>query len=81
MSVLAPGEGDERLVHALARFADLAPDLLAITDLDGRVQWRFMDHFAADLEGALLFPGAALQDRDGNAVRSGMVQARTTFFF
>ena len=39
VSVLAPGEGDERLTHALARFADLSPDLLAITDLDGRVQW------------------------------------------
>jgi hypothetical protein len=51
------------------------------TELDGRVQWRFMEHFIADLEGALLFPGAALQDRDGHAVRSGMVQARTTFFF
>src|SRR5262249_23822697 len=62
----------------LVNFAGGKPARYYGTELDGRVQWRFMDHFAADLEGALLFPGAALQDRDGNAVRSGMVQARTT---
>ncbi|HEY4120348.1 MAG TPA: hypothetical protein VGM56_20925 [Byssovorax sp.] len=49
-------------------------------ELDGRFQWRFMEHFAFDLEGAVLFPGDALQDVDGYAVRSSLVQARTTFF-
>jgi hypothetical protein len=29
----------------------------------------------------VLFPGSALQDEDGHAVRSFMVQGRTTFFF
>ena len=38
-------------------------------------------HDALDIEGALLFPGDALRDEDGYAVRSGMVQTRTTFFF
>jgi hypothetical protein len=65
----------------VVNFAGGKPARYYGTELDGRVQWRFMDHFIADLEGALLFPGAALQDRDGHAVRSGMVQARTTFFF
>jgi len=51
------------------------------TELDARVQWRYLDHFLIDLEGAILFPGSALQDRDGRAARSTMVQARTTFFF
>jgi len=51
------------------------------TELDARAQWRYLDHFAFDLEGALLFPGSALQDEDGHAVRSFMTQARTTFFF
>ena len=46
VSVLAPGEGDERITHALARFADLSPDLLAITDLDGRVRWANEAHAA-----------------------------------
>ncbi|MEO8797079.1 MAG: hypothetical protein ABI551_04270, partial [Polyangiaceae bacterium] len=51
------------------------------TELDGRAQWRYLDHFALDLEGAVLFPGSALQDEDGHAVRSFMVDARTTVFF
>jgi len=51
------------------------------TEIDGRAQWRLFDHFALDLEGAILFPGAALEDEDGYAVRSVLVQGRTTFFF
>jgi hypothetical protein len=51
------------------------------TELDGRVQWRYLDHFLLDLEAAVLFPGAALQNENGVAVRSGLVQTRTTFFF
>jgi hypothetical protein len=39
-----------------------------------------MDHFLFDLEGAVLFPGDALQNADGAAVRSVLVQGRTTFF-
>jgi hypothetical protein len=50
-------------------------------ELDGRAQWRFMNHFAFDLEGAILFPGDALRDRNGDAVRSVLLQGRTTFFF
>lgn len=51
------------------------------TEIDGRISWRLHDHFAADLEGALLFPGDAFWDENEQAVRSGMVQARTTFWF
>ncbi|MBI4704468.1 MAG: alginate export family protein [Deltaproteobacteria bacterium] len=51
------------------------------TELDGRFQWRFVDHFSFDLEGAVLFPGDALQDENGNAVRSVLVQGRTTFYY
>ena len=40
-----------------------------------------MDHFAADLEAAVLFPGSALEDVNGDAVRSVLVQGRGTFFF
>lgn len=50
-------------------------------ELDGRARWRLYDHFAFDLEGAVLFPGDALQDRNGDAVHSVMAQGRTTFFF
>jgi hypothetical protein len=51
------------------------------TELCGRAQWRFAEHFAADLEGAVLFPGEALEDEHGDAVHSVLVQGRTTFFF
>jgi len=51
------------------------------TEIDLRASYRLYDHFVFDLEGAILFPGDALQDRNGDAVRSGMVQGRTTFFF
>ncbi|MBX3183942.1 MAG: hypothetical protein KIT72_07455 [Polyangiaceae bacterium] len=50
-------------------------------ELDGRFQWRFEDHFYFDLEGAILFPGDALQDENGQAARSVLVQGRTTFLF
>jgi hypothetical protein len=65
----------------LVNFAGGAPNRFYGTELDGRVQYRFMDHFEADLEGAVLFPGSAFADVNGDAVRSFLVQARGTFFF
>jgi len=54
----------------LVNFAGGKPGRYYGTELDGRIQWRFMDHFAADLEGAILFPGSALEDANGDAARS-----------
>lgn len=51
------------------------------TELDLRVQYRMYEHFAFDLEGAILFPGNAFKNADGYAARSTLMQARTTFFF
>jgi hypothetical protein len=65
----------------LVNFAGGAPNRFYGTELDGRVQYRFMEHFEADLEGAVLFPGSAFADVNGDAVRSFLVQARGTFFF
>ena len=65
----------------LVNFAGGKPGNRYGTELDGRFQWRYQDHFAFDLEGAILFPGDAFQDANGTAVRSVLVQARTTFFF
>jgi hypothetical protein len=65
----------------LVNFAGGKPGQFYGTELCGRAQWRFMDHFAADLEGALLFPGDALEDENHDAVNSFLVQTRTTFFF
>lgn len=50
-------------------------------ELDGRFQWKYLDHFLFDLEGAILFPGDAFHDENGQAVRSVLIQGRTTFVF
>ncbi|MBK7578600.1 MAG: hypothetical protein IPI67_00205 [Myxococcales bacterium] len=50
-------------------------------ELDGRFQWKYLDHFLFDLEGAVLFPGDAFNDENNQAVRSVLIQGRTTFVF
>jgi hypothetical protein len=70
-----------RAVDQYVNFAGGKPNRYYGTELDGRVQWRFMDHFVADLEGAILFPGSALEDANGDAAHSVLVQGRGTFFF
>lgn len=65
----------------LVNFAGGKPGHFYGAELDLRAQWRFFDHATLDLEGALLFPGDALEDENGDAVKSGMIQGRTTFFF
>jgi hypothetical protein len=50
-------------------------------ELDWRVEWKYLDHFIFELEAAVLFPGDALEDENGQATRSLMVQGRTTFVF
>jgi hypothetical protein len=47
---------------------------------DLRLEYRFMDHFVMDVEGAVLLPGDALQDQDGYAVTSWLLQSRATFY-
>jgi hypothetical protein len=51
------------------------------TEIDGRFRFSLYDHFALDLEGAVLFPGDALRDENGAAVHSFLTQGRTTFYF
>ena len=70
-----------RVEDDLVNFAGGRPGRYYGTEIDMRVQYRMFDHFAADLEGAVLFPGSALEDANGDAVRSFLLQARGTFFF
>lgn len=65
----------------LVNFVGGKPAAYYGTELDARFQWRFLNHFLFDLEGAILFPGEALENEDGYAVRSVLVQGRTTLFF
>lgn len=64
----------------LVNFAGGKPGNFYGAEIDGRIQYRFLDHFLLDLEGAVLFPGDAFRNQDGYAVRSGLFQARTTFY-
>lgn len=51
------------------------------TELDLQIEWNYRDHFLWTVEGAVLFPGGALQDESGDAVNSFLVQNRFTFLF
>jgi hypothetical protein len=50
-------------------------------ELDGRFQWRYLERFLFDLEGAILFPGDAFYDENEQAARSTLIQGRATFVF
>src|SRR5690606_16448066 len=65
----------------LVNFVGGRPGNFYGAEIDGRSQWRFLEHFAPDLEAAVLFPGDALQNANGEAVNSFLTQGRTTFFF
>jgi len=65
----------------LQNFVGGKPGRFYGTELDLRVQYRMYEHFAFDLEGAILFPGDVFKNADGYAARSTLMQARTTFFF
>lgn len=65
----------------LVNFVGGKPGRFYGTEIDGRFQWRLLEHFALDLEAAVLFPGDALQNENGEAVTSFLTQGRTTFFF
>lgn len=71
----------QQIADDLVNFVGGKPGDFYGVELDARAQWRFVDHFALDLEGAILFPGNALQDANGRASNSVLVQGRTTAFF
>ena len=65
----------------LVNFVGGKPGNFYGVELDARAQWRFLDHFALDVEAAVLFAGDAFQDVNGRVSRSMLVQGRTTAFF
>jgi hypothetical protein len=70
-----------RVEDDLVNFQGGSPGRYYGTEIDLRFQYRMFDHFIADLEGAVLFPGSALEDANGDAVNSWLGQGRGTFFF
>ena len=51
------------------------------TELDLQIEWKYRKYFVWTVEGAVLFPGDALEDESGDAVNSFLVQNRFTFMF
>jgi hypothetical protein len=49
------------------------------TELDLGVEYRYREFFEAVLEGGILFPGSGLEDENGDAVPSWLVELRMTF--
>lgn len=75
------GRDGESIDDDLVNFAGGKPGQFYGTEVDLRGQWRFLEHFVADLEGAIFVPGDAFEDENGDAVRSVLIQGRTSFFF
>ncbi|MEZ4266814.1 MAG: hypothetical protein R3F39_10580 [Myxococcota bacterium] len=49
------------------------------TELDLGIEYRYREFFEAVLEGGVLFPGSGLEDENGDAVPSWLVELRMTF--
>jgi hypothetical protein len=49
------------------------------TEIDLGVEYRYLDFFEVALEAAVLLPGSGLEDENGDAVTSYMIESRFTF--
>lgn len=49
------------------------------TEIDVGIEWRYKKMFEVAVESAVLFPGSALHDENGDAVPSWMFETRFTF--
>ena len=49
------------------------------TEIDVGLEWRYKKMFEVAVESAVLFPGSALHDENGDAVASWMFETRFTF--
>lgn len=72
---------DPLSLQHLVNFEGGKPGRYYGTEFDLRLQYRLYDHFVADVEGAYLVAGSALQDINHYASNSALFQARTTFYF
>jgi len=51
------------------------------TELDGQLTWAFRERFLWTVEAAVLFPGDALEDENGDAVTAMMWENRFEVLF
>ena len=75
------GEDGERVDDDLVNFHGGAPGRYYGTEIDAQLGWRFKDHLEWVIEGGVLFPGSALQDANGDAANSFLLENRFVFNF
>jgi hypothetical protein len=51
------------------------------TEIDGQIEWNFLDTFLLTFETAYFITGPALKDRNGDGVNSFLFEARAHFLF
>lgn len=75
------GEDGEEISDDAVNFHGGDPGSYYGTEIDFQLGWRMKEHFDWLVEGAVLFPGSSLQDENGDAVNSFMLENRFVFTF
>lgn len=79
MTILA--EDGNRIDDDAVNFHGGKPGSYYGTELDLQLEWTFRELFTWTVEAAVLFPGDSLEDENGDAVTSFMVENRFMFVF
>ena len=79
MTILA--EDGDRIDDDAVNYHGGKPGSYYGTEVDLQVEWRYRDLFTWTVEGAVLFPGDGLEDENGDAVNSFLVENRFLFVF
>lgn len=74
-------EDGEQVDDDLVNFHGGKPGSYYGTEIDGQLGWRYKDHLEWVIEGAVLFPGDALQDANGDATNTFLLENRFVFNF
>ena len=79
MTVL--GEDGDDIRDDAVNFHGGRPGRYYGTEIDQQLEWTFRQHFIWTIEGALLLPGSALENKHGQAVNAFMIDSRFTYLF
>ncbi len=74
-------EDGQEVDDDLVNFHGGSPGSYYGTEIDGQIGWKYKKHFQWVVEGAVLFPGDALQDENGDAANSYLLENRFIFNF
>ncbi len=73
------GEDGNEIADDAVNFHGGKPARYYGTEVDLQLGYKYKHYFHWTVEGAILFPGAAIQDENGDAVKSYMVENRFEF--